>query len=207
MKSLRKLQTGFTLIETIVSIFIFTIIMVGTGTLFKEFYTGSNQSSIALDNVDQAHLVEFGFVNELRNTIAGSDGSYALNQAGNNQIIFYSTFPSGSSVVDRVRYFASSTTLYKGIITPSGSPLTYNVANEKVTSVQSNLAATSTIFKYYDGNYAGTSTPLSQPVNVNSVKFVTINLSIYTNTTKTATTTFVVSAGANIRSLKSNLGS
>lgn len=204
----KKQSEGFTLIETLSTIFIFSIIMVGTTLLLRNIFISGGQQPLALDVVDRARIVIYNFTNELRNATPGNDGSYPLNQANNSQIIFYSTYGSATSTqINKIRYYVSETTLYKGIITPSGNPLTYNPASEKSTILITNLSNTTTpIFYYYDGNYAGTSTPLTQPINVNNVKFVTINLILPTQDSRNSTTTFTITAGGTIRNLKTNLG-
>lgn len=204
-----KQSNGFTLVETLVTIFIFSIIMAGATLLLKEIFINGKQRPLALDVVDQARIAIFNFTNELRNAAAGNDGSYPLNQAGDSEIILYSTYGSTNSAhINRIRYYVSGTKLYKGVTIPSGNPLTYNTASEKTTTIITNLSNGSTpVFYYYDGNYTGTSTPLTQPINVNNVKFATINLTLPKLDDRNATTTFTISAGSTIRNLKDNLGS
>ena len=206
-KNFQKNNSGFTLVETLVTIFIFTIIMIGTTMLAKAIFSTSNQQNLALDIVDRARLAIAGFTNEIRNSTSGNDGSFALNQASDSQIIFYSTYGATGTKVNRIRYFISGTTLYKGIIVPTGTPLVYNSASEATTTVITGIASTTApLFYYYDSNYAGTSTPLSQPVNLNNVKFVKINLILQTQDVRNSTTTFSIAVGATIRNLKTNLG-
>jgi prepilin-type N-terminal cleavage/methylation domain-containing protein len=206
--SQKKQKKGFTLVETLVVIFIFSIIMIGTTLLLRNILKNSKQQTLALDVVDQARIVIFNFTNELRNATAGNDGSYPLNQTGDSQIILYTMYGSAANTkVNRLRYYVSGTTLYKGVIVPSGNPLTYNISSEVSTAIISNLANASTpVFRYYDGNYAGTSTPLTQPINVNTVKFVAINLILPTQDARESTTTFTITAGGTIRNIKTNLG-
>ena len=107
----------------------------------------------------------------------------------------------------RIRYYLATSTLYKGVIVPSGSPLTYNLGQEKILTVQTDLISTTTpIFYYYDGNYNGSSTPLTQPVNTTQIKYVKINLNILKQNTISDSSTFNISTGASIRNLKTNLG-
>ena len=204
----KKQPRGFTLVETLVVIFIFSIIMAGVTLLLRDILKNSAQQPLSLEVVDQARLVIFNFTNELRNATAGNDGSYPLNQAGDTQIILYSTYGSATSTqVNRIRYYVSGTTLYKGTIAPSGNPQSYNPASEKIASLITNLSNANTpVFYYYDGNYTGTSTPLVQPINVNNVKFVAINLILPKQDVRDATTTFAITAGGTIRNIKTNLG-
>jgi prepilin-type N-terminal cleavage/methylation domain-containing protein len=205
-----KMKTnGFTLIETIVAISIFTMIAAGTAALFKEVLSGSSQRRLSMNNVDQARVLEFTFANELRNAVTGNDGSYPLNEAEDTEIIFYSSYRAPSGIANRIRYYYSANTLYKGVVVPTGSPLSYNLNSETIYEVQNDVVNTPgvPIFYYYDDNYGGTTTPLSQPVNINQVKFAKLHLFILNQDVRSSTTTFPVSAGATIRALKTNLGS
>jgi prepilin-type N-terminal cleavage/methylation domain-containing protein len=204
----KKQSKGFTLTETLVTIFVFSIIMAGATLLLRNILRSSVQQPLALDTIDQARIVMSNFVNELRNASAGDDGSYPLGQAGNSQIVLYSTYGSGaSSQSNRIRYYVSGTTLYRGVTTQSGNPPAYNPASEVSRAVITKLSnASAPVFYYYDSNYTGTSTPLTQPINVNNVKFVAINLVLPNQDARDATTTFTASAGGTIRNLKTNLG-
>jgi hypothetical protein len=62
------------------------------------------------------------------------------------------------------------------------------------------------LFSYYDGTYNGTGNALSQPVNINVVRFIKINLTVLKDAVQNGTSTFTVTAGASIRNLKTNLG-
>ncbi|MEI7709281.1 MAG: prepilin-type N-terminal cleavage/methylation domain-containing protein [bacterium] len=198
---------GFTLVETLVTIAIFGIIMAGTSLMLKDIFVISKQEFSALDNIDQARRISNMFVNELRNSDYGINGSYPINKASDTELIFFSTAPKGNGTVSRVRYYIAGNTLYKGVIDPSGNPLGYNVGNEVVTTLLTRMSlGASPLFYYYDGNYNGVTSALTQPVNVNQVKFIKLNLIVLNDTVKNGTATFTVNAGATIRNLKNNLG-
>lgn len=200
---------GFTLVEMLTTIVIFTVIMGGAALLFKTIFNTSTQQTLAVNTTDQARKAAFDFTNEMRNGTTGSDGAYPLNQAGDSQIVFYSSYGVTGTTVNRIRYFVNSatSTLYRGVITPTGNPPTYNLASEIVKPIQKGLANKNTpVFYYFNDSYAGTSSPLVQPVNINQVKFVKINLILLKQDVKNATTTFTVSSGTTVRNLKTNLG-
>lgn len=207
MKNLiKKNNKGFTLVEALVTLAVFVLLEIGVTTVIQVMYRNYNQQSSALNNVDMARKVSFNFANEIRNASFGNDGSYPINQAGDNQIIFYSSHDLESGLVDRIRYFISGTTLYKGIITPSGSPLKYIASSEIVGSVETNLANDGTpIFSYYGSDFNGGGNTLSQPINVTNVKFVKINL-IIANQVGNETVNSTITAGGTVRNLKTNLG-
>lgn len=201
------MNKGFTLIEIMVTVSIFTVLIFGAALMVNDIFVNSNQSLLAMSNIDQARLALTTFTNEIRNAIAGSDGSYPLNQTGDNQIVFYSNFKSENGTVDRIRYFILGDTLYKGVVKPSGDTLTYELDSESIKTVQEGIANESVpLFSYYNGDYNGVGQALLQPVNVTLVKFVKINLIVKKNSAPNDTSTFSATAGAAIRSVKDNLG-
>lgn len=200
------MSKGFTIIELIIVIAIFSMMIFVTVLVVQDVLVGSDQQFSALNNIDNAHELTTRFSNEVRDAQVGVDGSYQINTAGDNQIIFYSKAAGFGSSVDRINYYLSGTNLYKGITMPSGSPQTYNTTNEVDRIVQSNVVAGSPIFTYYDGNYNGSTSPLAQPVNVNSIRFIKINLTVLNQVKAGSQTNFTITGGATIRNLKTNLG-
>ncbi len=199
-------QGGFTLAETLVVIFVSGILMMGTTLLMKNILTFSKQQGLVLNNIDQAKRVANTFMNELRNGAYGINGAYPVASAGDTQIIFFSTSPKGNGVVSKVRYYISSGALYKGVTDPSGNPLSYN-GTEVITKLITDMSlGVSPLFYYYDGNYNGSGNPITQPVNINQVKFIKMNLIVLKQAAAASTSTFTISGGAAIRNLKTNLG-
>lgn len=202
-------QSGFTLVETLFTIFIFSILMMGTTLMMKDIFTVSRLQFGVLTNVDQARRTANTFVNELRNAAYGANGAYPVNQVGDNQIIFFSTTPLNNGTISKVRYYLNITgdTLYKGVTNPAGNPPSYTGQPETITTLSTDMSLGSNpLFYYYDGNYNGSGNALSQPVNINVVKFIKINLIVLKRLVENSSDTFSVSAGASIRNLKTNLG-
>lgn len=204
-----KRNRGFTLLEMLVTIAVFGLTIIAITYLLRVIFTNSTTNPNALNAIDQAQGAATNFVNQVRDASYGNDGSFPLGEASTTEIIIYSPYGTGSSsTVDRIRYFVASSTLYEGITVPSGSPASYNLANEKVSTVVSHIAGvgTSTVFFYYNGSYAGTTSALSQPVNVNQVTYVGLTMSVQLLEVRGATTTSVISTAAAMRNLKTNLG-
>ena len=198
-------QSGFTLMETMITIFIFGIVMIGTTTMLRAILVNGRQGTVATGNIDQVGRLANTFENELRNGAYGVNGAYPVYQASDTQIIFFSTAPKGNGTVSKVRYYVTGSTLYKGITNPTGT--TYNAANETITTLITSLSlGGNPLFYYYDGNYNGTGSALTQPVNINNVKFIKINLTSLVQLDQRSTGTFTVTGGAAIRNLKTNLG-
>ena len=196
---------GFTIIELIITVSLFATLFILGSTMLTDVLFGSKQQFLAMTNIDQSVVVASKFTNDLRNATNGSDGSFPLYLAESNQIIFYSN--SNASNPLRIRYYLSDNKLYRGVITPTGSPLSYNLAQEVITMVQSDVVNnTEPVFTYFDGNYSGSEDPLVQPVNINDVKYIKMNLVILKQNQSQSQSTFSVTAGGVIRNLKNNLG-
>src|ERR1700742_4397347 len=125
-----KNKRGFTLIEMLVTIAIFGVVIIGITYLLRIIFTNSTTNPNALNAIDQAQSAASNFVSQIRDATYGNDGSFPLGEASTSEIIFYSPYGStGSTTVDRIRNFVSTSTLYEGVTVPSGSPSSYNVAN------------------------------------------------------------------------------
>ena len=201
-----KSGAGFTLIEVIVAVFIFVLVFVGLIALVSNVFVSSGKQSNLLADSDQARKLSFSIINELRNAAVSSAGAYQLETASEQTLTFYANLDGGTDV-ERVRYFVQNGALMRGLIKPTGNPLAYNSGNEKITTVQNNLANGGyAVFYYYSGAYTGSQTALIQPVNVTTVKFIKMDLKVYNKGGVTNTNYYSVTASAAIRGLKTNLG-
>ena len=200
-------QKGFTLIEVMIALAIFVMLIFGVSKMLSDIFINSNQEVISMSNIDQARSALSTFTNEIRNSVTGVDGYYPLNQTGDSQIVFFSNYKVSNSAVARIRYYIDGNILYKGVVLPSGSPLSYNLLNESVKVVATGISNSgSPLFYYYDGNYNGNTSALAQPVNINQVRFVKMSLMVLNNIKQNDTSKFSISAGSAIRSVKDNLG-
>lgn len=201
----RKSGAGFTLIELIISLAISTILILGIVALISNVFTVNRQQGGLLSDQDQARKVSFQIMAEVRNAVTANTGAYPIETAGDQQLTFYSNV-NGGTAIERIRYYVQNGKLYKGVTTPTGSPLAYT-APEAITLVQNNLSVgSSPVFFYYDDTYNGiTGAALTQPVNVTSVKFVRIGLGIYNKAGKIGTNNYTVTAMAALRNVKTNL--
>ncbi len=95
---------GFTLIETIVVIFVFALIMGAVSGLILMLYRTHSyewQQSIA---IEEARKGIETMVKEIREAKPGDDGSYPIEKAGDKELIFYSDIDNDGKA-ERVRYF------------------------------------------------------------------------------------------------------
>lgn len=169
---------GFTLVETLVAMTIGVVVMIAMGTFARDiFFTNSIQGG-SFSTAQDARTIIRTMLNELRSASQGSDGSYPIITAGTSTLTFFSDI-NGDGNKERIRYFLATTTLNKGVITPTGTPLAYT-GSEVISILAYNVRNSSStpIFNYYNGTFTGTSTPLTQPVSVSAIRLVQINLTL-----------------------------
>lgn len=202
------MNRGLTLIEFLVAMGIGLLLILTVAGTVAKVLSLTSQQPLAIGTIDTARIVTNTFLNEIRDATTAGDGSYPLTLASSSAIIFYTPYGSYDGSIIRVRYFISNNTLYKGVTKPTGTPATYPVASEKISPLMTLASSTAAIFTYYDGNYVGatTSLPLAQPVSIAQVTYAQMALTVFTKDSRTATTTFTMTAGATMRNLKTNLG-
>lgn len=189
----------------IVVIAIFGIIAVAITSFQRDVIMNNKYSSDSLTSAQDARNIVRVMIKDLKTASPANDGSFAIVQAATNTLTFYSD-TDGDGLKEKIRYFIATTTLKKGSIKPSGTPYTYNPANEIMSYLAYNVknSTSSPLFEYYDGSYTGTSTPLTQPVTVTNIHLVKINLMIDADPNRSPAIRTYTSQ-VNLRNLKDNL--
>jgi len=199
---LYKKNNGFTLIEMVLSVSIFIIILLGATFLSKNIWTYNSIISTNFSNVTAGKNAIKKMEAEIRTASAANNGSYAVNQANATSFTFFSDL-NGDGLKEKVRYFLNGTSLQRGIVIPSGSPLGYT-NSETITTLLTNITNTTTIFNYYDTSYDGTTASLTIPVDVSVIRLVKITLTVDNNTNlPPPAVTFTTQVS--LRNLKDNL--
>lgn len=197
-------KSGFTVIEILVSIFILTLIGLAVFSFAKDIFSLNRITSDSLTAQGEARRALKSMSAEIRTASPSSLGAYALAQTATSSFTFYSNVDD-DSLKERIRYFLDGTTLKRGIIKPSGTPLTYNPANEVISELIHDVAnATTSIFSYYDENYDGTTQALIEPINISNVRLVKITVVIDKNPQKSLGP-MTLTTQISIRNLKDNL--
>ena len=198
-------SAGFTLIELLIVM----ALVVGVGGAIvvfqKDLFSVNDflQQSLSLQR--DAEAVVRAMMSELRTATQSGIGGYPFEITGSSSIAFYANVDSDASV-ERIHYFVSGTDLWKSVVKPAGNPLTYSTttAQEMLLVVMRGVAASSTPpFLYYDRFYAGTTTPLVQPVDAGAVRLVRVTLAADRDIARLPPPV-VVSSQVNIRNLKDN---
>lgn len=204
MKNQKNLRSGFTLIETIISVGIFSAIAVAFYFLQADYLIFNRTVSDGLSAQDQIRKVLKNISSELRAASPSSLGAYPITEASSSSISFYSNIDS-DSLKEKIRYFLEGNVLKKGVIKPSGSPLVYNQGDETIISLTNYVANGETpIFSYYDSNYDGSTQPLSAPFNALAVRLIKITI-IADKNPQEYPEPITLTTQISIRNLKDNL--
>jgi prepilin-type N-terminal cleavage/methylation domain-containing protein len=203
-RNIFKQNKGFTLIEIIVTIGIFSVIMGAVSLFSRDIFYYNNIFSGGLTSYDEAKKILQPVASEIRSASSSSLGGYSIEMADDNNFIFFTDI-DGDGLKERVRYFLDNNTFKKGIIIPSGSPLQYLSINETITDVVNDIINdTIPIFTYYDTSYNGSSDPLSTPISISNIRLVKITLIIDADPNRPPAP-MTVTTEVNIRNLKDNL--
>lgn len=204
MIKIKNNQSGFSLAEIVIVVAILGLISVVLASFQVDIWRQNSFLSNSIQAEQDARIALKRLVAELRQAAPSDTGAFAIALADKDKLTFYSDI-DGDGLHERLRYFLSGNILRRGVLKPTGSPLSYVDANEQLGNAVINLVnANSLIFNYYDKNYAGTSTALTLPINLPNVRLVKILLSIEADPNRAPVTTTYESQVA-IRSLKDNL--
>lgn len=190
-----KKNKGFTLIEAVISIAIFSVVVVVIGSFQRDVFFFNDILQTGLTNITEARKVLRPFVHEVRAAQPSNLGAFAITEANSTSFAFYSDIDN-DGVRERVRYFLDGNTFKKGIIEPDEDTFVYNEEDEEIIKVVNDVVESETTFSYFDSNYNTTETPTD-------VRLVRIDLTIDSNPDR-APSLLTITTQATIRNLKDN---
>jgi hypothetical protein len=199
------MRKGFTIIEVSIAGLLIVALGVGLVTL-QHFMTQGQLTAISsFLSVDQSNYAVSTIIREIRTARKGDNGTFPLELADSQEIIFYSDIDSDGKT-ERVRYYVDGTRLMKSVIKPTGNPLSYpeNQAKTKVITEYLRNGSLPT-FYYYNQDWPQdtTNNPLPTPANLNQVRLVQVFLKINSRENE-PNKDYVLESFATIRMLKSN---
>jgi prepilin-type N-terminal cleavage/methylation domain-containing protein len=199
------MKRAFTLVEVLTTVAIMTSIMVVV-VLFQYNVLNYNRSAGAsLINITEAQAIMKNVARELRSMEPGENGEYPLAVAATSTITFFADLNS-DGISEKIRYYVASSTLYRGVIVPTGLPAVYSSGSETIKTLTSGLRNSSTtpVFQYYPSTYSGTSTPLTYPLVIANIRLVRVDLHVDTDPNKSPINR-TYSTQVQLRNLKDNL--
>lgn len=153
-QSKRRYTKAFTLVESVVTIAIYSILMFAIVESIATFYKFNAYSIAQSYQVNNARRGIQILVRDIREMTFADDGTFPLSIMEDNKIGFYSDVDRDDSV-EYVEYELATTTLEKRIYGAVGNPPVYgtspeetHVLSEYVQNIDQNIS----IFSYYDVN-------------------------------------------------------
>lgn len=167
---IKNIKTGFTLLETLIVLFIFSSLMILVVYFGINISSFNNFLAINMSSQAQIQLTLSSLVSELRSMGPSNLGSYPIEYASQNTLTFFSDIDQ-DGLFERVRYFLDGTIIKKGVIKPSGSPLIYDLNDENVSDVV-DYVTNNLIFSYYPKKFSATDPAMTAPINPNLIRSI-----------------------------------
>jgi type II secretory pathway pseudopilin PulG len=208
-KNIQKHPVGLTMMETLVTVFLF-IIVIGMAAIFVIYnYRLQTFNTEQTEAIAQARRAMRQLSQELREALRSETGAYPIvaSEADDFSMIFYSDIDR-DEVTERVRYWLDGTTLRRETIQPTDPPVEYRErdAIESVVATSISNNPSTPIFTFYNSDYPADldTNPLAQPVDVTQVTLIHIFLEVNVNPQR-APKAFTIETDVQLRNLKENL--
>ena len=194
---------GFSIPEVLITSLLVVLVATGFWSMFKNTFSVSRRLQASLSIQQELQIFSRRFSAEIRSAAPSETGSYAIATASTTELTFY-TDADNDGTIERIHYFVQSGQFKKGTLRPTGSPLAYTGTESVRTLVRNVVATTTSTFLYYDTNYSGTTTPLTQPVTASTIRLIKLTLVVDDITIQTQPA-FVSTTQVSVRTLKDNL--
>jgi prepilin-type N-terminal cleavage/methylation domain-containing protein len=176
-------DSGMTLIEMIIAIFIFSLILVGSTLVVGKTFEYHRYSMEEGVSVSDAHVGLKTMIEEIRGAKFAANGAYSIDSADKNSLTIYSDMDNDGTI-ERVHYYLDqgTQTVKKGIREPSGTPPVYESGDQTTETIATYVVNTTSqpLFRYYNINYPSdqVNNPLSTPAAINLVRMAKIEIYI-----------------------------
>jgi len=167
---------GFTFVELIIAVAILVIMAAAISAFFVSLYKEQTSNIARIGRIDAAGKAIEKMSGEIRKMNRAENGIFPLEVVQEQVLVFYSDVDN-DGLTERIEYSLDGSVLKKKLIEP-GDSLDYSGEETTTAIVDGIRNGTEPIFKYYDENYTGSEDPLSEPINVTSVKIIEVILDI-----------------------------
>jgi type II secretory pathway component PulJ len=195
---------GFTLVEMLVVIAIYTLLIVAITSSVAQIYKTNSYTFEQANEVEAARRSIGIWVRDAREMTLGADGSYPVEILQNNKMGFYSDIDRDSTV-EYVEYSLSSTTLTKKTFQPVGTPPVYSTSTADTTEILSTYVQNGLqnvpVFTYYNA----TGTVLASPsAMLTDMRYIVMKVIVNIDPARSPGE-FMLHASAAPRNIKDNL--
>ncbi len=201
----KRSRAGFSLAEVLVVAAIAVVVVIAVGNFGSSLDSLGSLVTVQLQSASDVNQSLQIMAGEIKSAESSANGAFAVESAGTSSFVFYGdVYRTG--IPDRVRYFFSGSTLYKGVTAPTGTPATYPSSSEIVTDFIDHvyLVPSSSLFSYYASGYTGTQAPLAAPAVPTQVALVRIAFEVMANASSNAVPPQPFSLLVGLRNLEQN---
>lgn len=173
MKQISARQKGITFIESLVWVAVFVVSMMALIVSLLSFYKANTYTLAQAGAVSDARRSIEHVVQELREATYASDGAYPIAAMSTSSVVFYANIDD-DALVERVHYYISGSELRKGILKPTGSPLSYtgSETDTLISPYIRNVEQAQETFTYYDPEGA----VIADYTDIAAVRFVRVDV-------------------------------
>lgn len=147
----RPSARGMTLIETIVWVAVLVLVFEALAATLLYFYRTNRYA------IEQASAVTSGqrgleqMVQVIREAAYSSEGAFPIHSIAEDDLVFYADVDTDTSI-ERVHYYLDGNALMRGVLDPSGDPLSYTGAETLSTVAEyvRNGELDTPVFEYFD---------------------------------------------------------
>lgn len=157
-----------TVVEMLISIFIFLIMMTGSVYLLTKIY---KNYGFAMEQGMAVSAVEHSLkqvIEDARGMRQSDAGAYPIESSDDFSFIFYSDVDNDSAT-EKVHYYLENSLIKRGVSDPSGTPPSYPAEDEAVTTIAEYVVndLSQPLFYYFNTDYPTdqTNNPLATPVS------------------------------------------
>ncbi len=174
-----NVSRGFTLVETVMVIAISVLILGSFVASISLFYRSNTYALEQAFAVNSARKGIENMMKDIRKVSYSDEGSYPVISMTTSSFSFYSNVDT-DAYIEKVRYFIDGTDLKKGVVNSSGTPLSYNDANEIISVISDNVRNNTqsvALFSYYNAS----GTPVTNTASTTDIIFVTADIVVNVN--------------------------
>ena len=201
---IKKRNPGFTLIELLVAMGIFVLIAMAASWLIMRGFRYNGIIWEQLQSQNDGRRVVQTLVDDLRKAEESSVGGYPIATAEDYNLVFYANIDD-DSMRERLHFWLDDTTVKRGVLKPSGNPLSYTGVEDvvEIAHYVVNIEEESPLFLYYDESYAGSEDALIQPLDIPDIRIIRVQLELEKDPTETPVPLHIESM-VQVRNLKQN---
>lgn len=197
------INPGYTLVEAAVALGLSTILL----GLVIAFMIAMNRMSFFLTDQSEAVATADKTVSllskQLRETSDGDNGSFAIDEAADHTLAFFSDIDADNST-EYIKYYLTGTDLMRTTIEPTGVPAEYDVDDAQTVIVAAHIVnetySGNPIFTYYDTE----NNLLAAPIELGAVTLVGIRIDVNINPNNIPDT-HAIETKVQLRNLNDNL--